>query len=443
MRLPTVLDEPMRSVHRPLKRRKPAWETSIYRLPGTACFLLLAATPNWSRAFGVLELLQARSDNAPVFLGTAPNTDGRGMKIGVPRETLPGETRVASAPDVVKKLVQKGLQVTVEAGAGERASWPDADYAAAGATLGDRAAAYAGDILLKVRRPDADDVAAMKPGGIFIGFIESCGEGEDEGLAALAGKDVRVLAMERMPRISRAQSMDALSSQSNIAGYRAVLEAATHYGRFFPMMMTSAGSSKPARLVVLGAGVAGLQAIATARRLGADVHAYDVRPETKEQIESLGAKAIELDIGESGSGAGGYAKELSAEAKARQQAALGDELAKAHVIISTALIPCRPAPVLIPEEVVKRMRTGSVIVDLAAASGGNCPLTEKDQVVVRHGVTLVGHTNFPALVPADASAFYARNLANLLEIMVEKGEEGPVLKDIEADEITKAMLVRV
>jgi NAD(P) transhydrogenase subunit alpha len=362
------------------------------------------------------------------------------MKIGVPRETLAGETRVASTPEIVKKLVQKGFEVVVEAGAGERAHYTDADYAAAGSRLGDRAAAYDVDILLKVRRPDAEDVAAVRPGGIYLGFVESCGD--DEGLGALAAKDVRVLAMERIPRISRAQSMDALSSQSNLAGYRAVVEAAARYGRFFPMMMTSAGSSKPARLVVLGAGVAGLQAIATARRLGADVYAYDVRPETKEQIESLGAKAIELDIGESGSGEGGYAKELSAEAKARQQAALADELAKAHVIISTALIPCRPAPVLIQEEVVQRMRTGSVIVDLAAASGGNCPLTEKDQVVARHGVLLVGYTNFPALVPADASAFYARNLANLLEIMVEKGEAGPVLKDLEADEITRAMLLR-
>jgi NAD(P) transhydrogenase subunit alpha len=207
------------------------------------------------------------------------------------------------------------------------------------------------------------------------------------------------------------------------------------------MMMTSAGAAKPARLVVLGVGVAGLQAIATARRLGADVYAYDVRPETQEQIRSLGAKPIELDIGESGAGEGGYAKELSAEAKARQQAALADELAKAHLIITTALIPCRPAPVLITEEVVKRMRPGSVIVDLAAASGGNCPLTEREQVVEKHGVVLVGHTNLPALVPSDASAFYARNLANLLEIMVDKGADGPVLKDLDADEITRAMQV--
>jgi NAD(P) transhydrogenase subunit alpha len=255
-------------------------------------------------------------------------------------------------------------------------------------------------------------------------------------------KGIRVLGMERMPRISRAQSMDVLSSQSNIAGYRAVIEAAARYGRFLPAMMTSAGSAKPARVVILGVGVAGLQAIATARRLGADVYAYDVRPETKEQIRSLGAKAIELDIGESGSGEGGYARELSAEAKARQQALLGDELTKVHVIISTAMIPCRPAPRLIAEDVVQRMRPGSVVVDLAAASGGNCPLTEPDLVVVKHGVTLVGHTNYPAMVPADASAFYAKNLANLLELLVEKGDGGLSLKDFEADEIPRTTLVR-
>jgi NAD(P) transhydrogenase subunit alpha len=275
---------------------------------------------------------------------------------------------------------------------------------------------------------------------VLLGFIETC---EDDGtIAALPAKGIRVIALERVPRISRAQSMDALSSQANIAGYRAVLEAAIHYGRFLPVMMTSAGSAKPARLVVLGAGVAGLQAIATARRLGADVYAYDVRPETKEQIRSLGAKPIEIDIGESGAGEGGYAKELSAEAKARQQQLLADELAKAHVIVTTALIPCRPAPVLVTEEVVQRMRPGSVIVDLAAATGGNCPLTEKDQTVVRHGVTIVGITNYPALLPSDASSFYARNLANLLDIMVEQGEAGPALKDLEADEITRVARVR-
>jgi NAD(P) transhydrogenase subunit alpha len=362
------------------------------------------------------------------------------MKIGVPKETAPGETRVASTPEVVKKLVGKGFELLVEAGAGEAASFDDADYVSAGAAVVGRSEALGADIVLRVRKPGVDDVAAMQPGAITMGFLETCGD--DEVLDALHSRGVRIIAMERVPRISRAQSMDALSSQSNIAGYRAVIEAAAHYGRFLPVMMTSAGSAKPARLVVLGAGVAGLQAIATARRLGADVYAYDVRPETREQIQSLGAKPITIDVGESGSGEGGYARELSAEAKARQQALLADELAKAHVIVTTALIPCRPAPVLVTEEVVQRMRHGSVIVDLAAANGGNCPLTEKDRVVVKHGVTLVGITNFPALVPADASGFYAKNLANLLDIMVSKSDAGPVLKDLDGDEITKAALVR-
>jgi len=361
------------------------------------------------------------------------------MKIGVPLETRPGEARVASTPEVIKKLRSKGLEVLVERGAGVRAGYPDVDYEAAGAQLTDRAGAYGVDLLLKVRRPEAADVALMQTGGHYLGLLESCGE--DEIVAAMQARGIRVLAMERMPRTSRAQSMDALSSQANIAGYRAVIEAAARYGRFFPMMMTSAGSAKPARPVVLGAGVAGLQAIATARRLGAEVLAYDVRPETREQILSLGAKPIDLDLGESGAGEGGYAKELSPEAKARQQAALADQLAKAHVIITTALIPCRPAPVLVTEEVVQRLRPGSVIVDLAAANGGNCPLTVPDQVVERHGVLIVGHTNYPSMVASDASAFYAKNLANLIDIMVEQGDGGPVLKDLSQDDITRAMLL--
>jgi len=303
----------------------------------------------------------------------------------------------------------------------------------------ERADCFGADIVLKVRRPSEDEARAVASGSIYVSLVEGCGE--DALLSRMVEHGVRVLAMERMPRISRAQSMDALSSQSNIAGYRAVIEAAAHYGRFFPMLMTSAGSAKPARVVVLGAGVAGLQAIATARRLGADVFAYDVRPETKEQIASLGAKPIALDLGESGAGEGGYAKELSDEAKVRQQALLADELAKAHVIITTALIPCRPAPELITGDVVERLRTGSVIVDLAAANGGNCKLTQPDQVVEHHGVIIVGHTNYPAMVPADASAFYARNLANLLEIMVDPSDDGLVLKDLTQDEITAAMLV--
>lgn len=361
------------------------------------------------------------------------------MRIGIPTETRSGEARVASTPEVVKRLAAKGFELAVESGAGAAAGYPDRDYEAAGAQLRDRAGAYDADLVLRVRRPDEADVAALRPGGMLIGLLESCGE--DPLVAALLAKDVRVLAMERMPRTSRAQSMDALSSQANIAGYRAMIEAAARYGRFFPMMMTSAGSAKPARVVVLGAGVAGLQAIATARRLGAEVYGYDVRPETREQILSLGAKPIDLDLGESGAGEGGYARELSEEAKTRQQAALADELAKAHVIITTALIPCRPAPILVTEELVQRLRPGSVIVDLAAANGGNCPLTVPDQVVERHGVVLVGHTNYPAMVAADASAFYARNLANLIDIAFDYGAGRPVLKDLAEDDITKAMLV--
>ena len=366
------------------------------------------------------------------------NRKNNSMKIGVPLETRPGEARVASTPEVVKKFAAKGFEVLVEHGAGVRAGYPDTEYETAGARVTDRAGAYDTDLLLKVRRPDAADVAAMRADGIYIGLMEGCGE--DEMVAAMRARGIRVLAMERMPRTSRAQSMDVLSSQANIAGYRAVIEAAARYGRFFPMMMTSAGSAKPARLVVLGAGVAGLQAIATARRLGAEVFGYDVRPETREQILSLGAKPIDLDLGETGSGEGGYAKELSAEAKERQQAALADQLARAHVIITTAQIPCRPAPVLVTEAVVARLRPGSVIVDLAAGSGGNCPLTVPDQVVERHGVVIVGHTNYPSMVAADASAFYAKNLANLIEIMVDKGDAGPVLKDLMQDDITAAML---
>jgi NAD(P) transhydrogenase subunit alpha len=362
------------------------------------------------------------------------------MKIGLLKETVVGERRVALSPDIVKKLTNKGFTIRVTSGAGEQADFTDQQYQEAGAEVVSAVDALNAEILVRVRKPTKSEAAELPKGSILIAHIESCGL--DDTLNILLEKEVIYLAMERIPRISRAQAMDALSSQSNIAGYRAVIEAALHYGRFLPLMMTSAGSAKPARLVVLGAGVAGLQAIATARRLGADVLAYDVRPETKEQIESLGAKAIELDIGESGSGEGGYAKELSEEAKAKQQQALADELSKAHIIITTALIPCRPAPVLITEEVIKNMREGSVVIDLAAATGGNCPLTEADKVVVKHGVTIVGHTNYPSMVASDASGFYGGNIMNLLNIMVEKGDDGLVLKDLEEDEITKAMRLR-
>lgn len=363
------------------------------------------------------------------------------MKLSLLKESIPGENRVALSPEIVKKLVTKGFDIAIVSGAGENAYFTDEQYRSAGASIVSEAEAMQADILVKVRKPTGAEVKALPHGKILIAHVESCET--DDILKAILEKEIVYLAMERIPRISRAQSMDALSSQSNIAGYRAVIEAAAHYGRFLPLMMTSAGSAKPAKVIVLGAGVAGLQAIATARRLGGDISAYDVRPETKEQIESLGAKAIVLDIGESGSGEGGYAKELSAEAKARQQQMLADELSKAHVIITTALIPCRPAPVLVAEEVVKNMREGSVIVDLAAANGGNCPLTEPDKVVVKHGVVIVGHTNYPSMVPSDASGFYAGNIMNLLNIMVDSSDQGLVLKDLAEDEITASMQVRV
>lgn len=362
------------------------------------------------------------------------------MLIGIPKEQLAGEARVAMTPELVKKLVGKGFACQVESGAGVAAGYADAEYQEAGAELVDAAKALAANVVLKVRKPSQQEIALMSDGAVYVGLIETC---EDDGtLSAMFARNIQPMSLERVPRISRAQSMDALSSQSNIAGYRAVIEAAAQYGRFFPLMMTSAGSAKPARVVVLGVGVAGLQAIATARRLGADVYAYDIRPETREQIESVGAKAIVLDLGESGSGEGGYARELSDEAKELQQKLLADELAKAHVIITTALIPCRPAPTLVTEDVVKRMRDGSVIVDMAAANGGNCPLSEVDQVVIKHGVTLVGHSNYPSMVAADASAFFARNIVNLLEIMVDQSDEGLVFKDFDQDEITQAALMR-
>ncbi len=362
------------------------------------------------------------------------------MKIGVPNEHISGESRVATTPEVAKKLVAKGFEVLIEDNAGSDSHYTNAAYEEAGATVVDTKTAFSADIVIKVRKPTLDEINLMADGTVVIGYIESCED--DDVHHAIYAKNIRYMAMEKIPRISRAQSMDALSSQSNIAGYRAVLEASVNYGRFVPLMMTAAGSAKPARVVVLGVGVAGLQAIATARRLGAEVYAYDVRPEVKEQICSLGAKPIELDLGESGSGEGGYAKELSEEAKQKQQQLLADELAKAHIIISTALIPCRPAPTLITEDVVKNMREGSVIVDLAAANGGNCPLTEADQIVTRHGVIIIGYTNYPSMIAADASAFYARNIANLVDIMVDRADDGLVFKDFDEDEITRVALVK-
>jgi len=361
------------------------------------------------------------------------------MQVGIPMESAPGETRVAATPESVKKLRAAGLSVAIEAGAGSGAHFTDNAYQEAGAEIVDHQRALSADVVFKIHKPTPAEILLMKRGAVLISLLDMC---HDDGtFDLLAEQGIDSFALEMMPRLSRAQTMDVLSSQTNIAGYRAVLEASRLYGRFFPMMMTSAGSAKPARVVVLGAGVAGLQAIATARRLGAQVWAYDVRPEVKEQIQSLGAKFIEFDLGESGAGQGGYAKTLSQEAQVKQQHLLQQELKKADIIISTALIPCMPAPVLITEEAVRGMPEGAVIIDLAAANGGNCPLTEPDKIVNKHGVIICGYTNFPALMPSDASNFFARNVYNFLMLMLNGTPDAPTFKDYFADEITSMTLI--
>lgn len=361
--------------------------------------------------------------------------------IGVPRETRENETRVAATPDTVKRLAKRGFRFRIEKDAGIRAGFTDADYKAIGSEVEivDSAAAHGADLVFRVNAPEEALLKTLKRGALLICLAEPFRQ--DGMFDKLAQAGVDCIAMELIPRTSRAQSMDALSSQANIAGYRAVIEAVAHYGRFAPMMMTAAGSSKPARIVVLGAGVAGLQAIGTARRLGAAVEAYDVRAEVKEQILSLGAKFIDLDVGEEGSGSGGYARELSEEAKKQQQALLTERLKKADIIITTANVPGRRAPILISEEAVNGMRPGSVVVDLASGSGGNCALTEPGKIAVKNGVTLVGTLNFPALVPSDASSFYARNIFNLVGLMIaEKDGKAEFSLPLE-DDIIAASLV--
>jgi NAD(P) transhydrogenase subunit alpha len=365
------------------------------------------------------------------------------MRIGIPTEIQPGETRVAATPETVRKLAAGTLHiVVVQAGAGAGANIPDRDFQAAGATIaGSAAEVYAqAELLLKVRGPDACEIAMLKPGTIVIGLLSPH---DPSGITALAQHGVTGFALERLPRITRAQTMDVLSSQANIAGYKAAIIAANEYGRFMPLLMTAAGTVKAARVLVLGAGVAGLQAIATARRLGAVVEAFDVRPAVKEQVESLGAKFVEVPVSEDekkqAETDGGYARQMSEEYQ-RQQAALIDERARAaDIIITSALIPGRPAPVLVREETVRSMKPGSVIVDLAIEQGGNCPLSERDRVVVKHGVTLVGHSNLPAMLAADASALYARNVLNFVNLLIDtkSGE----LKLNRSDEIIAGALV--
>lgn len=361
-------------------------------------------------------------------------------QIGIPRETAPGETRVAATPETVKRYVARQHTVVVERGAGAAAHYPDEAYEQAGATLGSASQALGADIVLKVRRPAPDEQAQLKAGAVLIGMLDPF---DTEGLAALAQTGVTAFALEAAPRITRAQSLDVLSSQANLAGYKAVLLGAHYYGRLFPMMMTAAGTLKAARVVVLGAGVAGLQAIATAKRLGAVVEASDVRPAAQEQVASLGAKFIDVPFEtdeerEIAEGVGGYARPMPAAWMARQAALVSQRCQQADVVITTALIPGRPAPVLVSEETVQGMRPGSVIVDLAVERGGNCPLSERDQVVQRHGVTLVGLSNLPALVPADASALYARNL---LEFMRLVSTEDGALAIPDDDEIITACRV--
>ncbi|MGF6349789.1 Re/Si-specific NAD(P)(+) transhydrogenase subunit alpha [Variovorax sp. W2I14] len=360
------------------------------------------------------------------------------MLIGVPAETTAGETRVAVTPETVKKLVASGHIVRVQSGAGVAASVTDAAYQTAGAEMTDQTGALSADMVLKVRTPSDAEAGLMKPGAVVIGMLNPF---DAAGLQRLASAGVTGFALEAAPRTTRAQSMDVLSSQANIAGYKAVMIAADRYQRFFPMLMTAAGTVKAARVVILGVGVAGLQAIATAKRLGAVIEASDVRPSVKEQIESLGGKFIEVSYDtdeekEAAVGVGGYAKPMPPSWLARQQVEVAKRVALADIVISTALIPGRAAPTLITEDMVKSMKPGSVIVDIAAGKGadgvgGNCPLSEADKTVVKHGVTIVGETNLAALVAADASALYARNVLDFLKLIVTK--EGALKIDLEDD----------
>ena len=362
------------------------------------------------------------------------------MKIGIPAETRPGETRVAATPETVKKLIAAKHDVVVQSGAGVSASVPDDAYQAAGARIGSAADAFGCDMLLKVRAPSADERAGMRSGSVVIGMLNPF---DADNLAAMAAHGLTAFALEAAPRISRAQSMDVLSSQANIAGYKAVLMAANTYGRFMPMLMTAAGTVKAARILIMGVGVAGLQAIATAKRLGAVIEASDVRPPVKEQVESLGAKFLDVPFitdeeKEIAQGSGGYARAMPTDWM-RRQAELVHERAKlADIIITTALIPGRKAPVLISEETVKAMKPGSVIVDMAVEQGGNCPLSELNRTVTKHGVHIIGEPNLAALVPADASALYARNVLDFLKLIVNPEGGLAINRD---DEIVAATLL--
>ena len=350
------------------------------------------------------------------------------MKIAVLRERKSDEKRVAATPDSIKKFIALGASVSVESGAGEPSSIRDAEFAAAGASIAEGAGDA--DIVLCVRPPETEKVGTLKEGALLVGMLEPYAA--KPAVNSYNGRKIAAFSLELLPRISRAQSMDVLSSQSNLAGYRAVIDAVAIFGKAVPMMMTAAGTVAPAKVMVLGAGVAGLQAIATAKRLGAVVCAFDVRPIAKEQVESLGAKFIEVPSEESGETKGGYAKEMSDEYKRKQSELIAETVKKQDVVISTALIPGRPAPVLITKEMVENMKQGSVIVDLAVASGGNCPLSQMDKVIEHNGVHIVGYSNMPSRVAVDASQLYARNLYNFVStLLLAKGGELEVKWDDE------------
>jgi H+-translocating NAD(P) transhydrogenase subunit alpha len=369
------------------------------------------------------------------------------MRIAIPKERAPGETRVAASPDAVKKYVGFGFDVVVEKGAGDGAAMTDAEYQEAGATIAkDEASALKdADVVLKIQKPVKDDkldeLAMMKKDAVLVAQINALVNREDVEAYAKAG--IMAFDLQLMPRISRAQSMDILSSQNNLAGYKAVLDGASEFGSALPMMMTAGGTVPPAKVFIMGVGVSGLQAIATAKRLGAVVTATDVRPATKEQVESLGGKFVMVDEGamKDAETSGGYAKEMSEDFKKKQAQVIADHIKKQDIVITTALIPGKPAPVLVTEEMVKSMKAGSVIVDLAVEAGGNCPLSEPGKVVVKHGVKIVGHINVPGRLAKDASSLFARNILNFLSPQVDK--ENKTFKfDWEDDTVKGTLLTR-
>ena len=362
------------------------------------------------------------------------------MRLGIPVESRDGETRVAATPETVKKLVAAKHEVLVESGAGIKSSITDEAYVAAGAVIAATADVYGAEALLKVRAPSADERARLKSGAVVVGILNPF---DADNLAAMAAAGLTAFALEAAPRTTRAQSMDVLSSQANIAGYKAVLMAANTYQRFMPMLMTAAGTVKAARMLIMGAGVAGLQAIATAKRLGAVIEASDVRPAVKEQIESLGAKFLDVPFiteeeKEIAQGVGGYARPMPADWMRRQAELVHERAKQADIIITTALIPGRKAPVLISEETVKAMKPGSVILDMAVDQGGNCPLSEPGKTVIKHGVHIIGEGNLAALVAADASALYSRNVLDFLKLIVDA--EGKLVINREDDIVAATLL---